>query len=88
MADSLGVSVILLYAYIFAGYLLGRILGKHKTTFQTKFTNILINWITPIQIFLIFTTSSFPLDFWFIFQIIFVPAVTYAVLTLGSTWFL
>lgn len=87
MADSLLVSVILLYVYILAGYLLGRLLGKRRIGFQTKFTNILINWITPVQIFLIFTTSSFPLDFWFIFQIILVAGATYAVLTYGSTWY-
>lgn len=87
MANSLVVSVVLLYVYIFAGYLLGRILGRHKTTFQTKFTHILIHGITPIQIFLIFTTSSYPLDFWFIFQIIFMATATYVVLTLGSAWF-
>ncbi|MCK5347680.1 MAG: hypothetical protein KAR20_29935, partial [Candidatus Heimdallarchaeota archaeon] len=88
MADSLAVNVFLLYAYIFAGYLIGRLLGKHRVALQTKLTNILINWITPFQIFFIFTTSSFPLDFWFIFQIIFVAGTTYAVLTYGSTWFL
>jgi predicted permease len=87
MANSLVVSVILLYAYILGGYLVGLLLGASRNSFQTQFTKIMINWVTPFQIFFIFTTSSFPLDFWFIFQIILVASATYAVLTYGSTWF-
>ncbi len=74
--------VSILYAFIFAGFIIGKLLKGRLNRTRTTLTKILINLISPIQIFTVLTTNTTQLDFWFVFQII---IVMFAVFTVNST---
>ncbi len=62
----------ILYAFIFLGFLIGFLLGERRDKTRTITTKILINIISPLQIFTTLTTNSTQFSFWFVFQIILV----------------
>ncbi len=60
----------LVYGYIALGAILGIVLGRYREKFQKTAVNVLINFITPIQIFITILVSAFGLNLSSILQIL------------------
>ncbi len=60
----------LVYAYIALGVFLGIVLGRYREKFQKIAVNVLINFITPIQIFITILVSDFSFNVFSIMQIL------------------
>ena len=67
---SLFLNLSLVYGYIALGVILGIVLGQYREKFQKTAVNILINFITPIQIFITILVSDFGLNIFSVMQIL------------------
>lgn len=81
-------NLLLMYLYIFAGFIIGKIFKKHRDKIRNIGAAILIKVISPVQIFIILTTTTFTLSFLFIIQIILLALGLYAVMSITTLLFL
>lgn len=88
MDFSLFLNLLLVYGYIGLGIILGIVLGSYREDTQKTAVNLLINIITPIQIFLTILVSNFDINIFSVMQIIALAAIAhYIQFYVGLTYF-
>ncbi|MCF2140349.1 MAG: hypothetical protein K9W44_09885 [Candidatus Lokiarchaeota archaeon] len=69
--------LLLVYGFILVGVLLGGVVGSYKERVQKEMVNLLINLITPLQVFIIILVSQFNLSIESILQIIGIAIISH-----------
>jgi predicted permease len=77
-----------MYLYIFIGFLGGKIFKNHQEQIRTIGAKLVLWIISPLQIFIVLTTSNFELSFSFVIQIILIATGLYALTTVSSFLYL
>jgi len=74
----------LMYIYIIAGFITGKIFKSRHKKIRNIGADVLIKFISPVQIFIVLTTTTFTLSFLFIIQIILLAVGLYTLMTITT----
>ena len=81
---TLFLNLLLMYIYILAGFIIGKIFKKRHEKIRNIGADVLIKIVSPVQIFIVLTTTTFTLSFLFVIQIILLAVGLFTLMTITT----